>query len=94
MSDRIGDADACGPVAQATPCIGTSETTQCKLKQGVADMNMKFFRWLELRQKLDTLIAHERQRRMPDAFRLLRLQRLRLALKSRLTIPNRAPQMA
>ena len=56
-------------------------------------MNYQIYRMAVVHRKLDEEIKQEGKRRIPDTFRLLRLKKLRLALKDRLAghigkIPN------
>lgn len=52
------------------------------------------YRLTRMHQRLDELIRLERERRLPDWFRLLRLKRLRLAVKDRLAGLHRRPARA
>ena len=47
-------------------------------------MSMTVFRLMQAHQRLDREISSERQRKLPDPFRLQRLKRLKLKLKDRL----------
>lgn len=47
-------------------------------------MNALMFRLSVIHQRLDEEIRRELKRRMPDSMRLLRLKKLRLAIKDRL----------
>lgn len=52
------------------------------------------YRLTVMHRKIDTEIDRERQRRSPDAFRLLRLKKLRLAVKDRITSHLMRPRIA
>ncbi len=47
-------------------------------------MNALSYRLLVLHSKLDAEVRREHKRRFPDVWRLLRLKKLRLAIKDRL----------
>lgn len=47
-------------------------------------MTMSQFHWSMVHRRLDDEIRQELKRRMPDTIRLLRLKKLRLAIKDRL----------
>lgn len=47
-------------------------------------MNALSYRLLQIYSKLDAEVRREHQRRFPNAFRLLRLKKLRLAIKDRM----------
>lgn len=47
-------------------------------------MNAITYRLLMLHSKLDAEVDYEQKRRFPDLFRLLRLKKLRLAIKDRM----------
>ena len=47
-------------------------------------MSKRLFRMMEHHQKLDAMIAAAQRRRGSDAFELLRLKKLKLALKDRI----------
>lgn len=47
-------------------------------------MNALSYRLLLIYSKLDAEVRREHQRRFPNAFRLLRLKKLRLAIKDRM----------
>ena len=48
-------------------------------------MSSATYRLTQIHRRLDDAISHEARRRMPDSFKLLRLKKLRLAVKDRLT---------
>jgi len=48
-------------------------------------MKYLLYRMAVVHRKLDDEIEHEAKRNWPDAFRLARLKKLRLALKDRIT---------
>jgi len=48
-------------------------------------MSSATYRLTQIHRRLDDAITHEARRRMPDSFKLLRLKKLRLAVKDRLT---------
>ena len=47
-------------------------------------MSNRMFRLMERHQKLDRLIAEARKRRSVDPFEILRLKKLKLAIKDRI----------
>ena len=47
-------------------------------------MNSQSYRLLSIHSKLDAEVRCEQQRRFPDVWRLLRLKKLRLAIKDRM----------
>lgn len=47
-------------------------------------MSNSIFRLLERHQRLDEQIRIEQQRRQPDPFQILRMKKLKLAIKDRL----------
>lgn len=49
-------------------------------------MSSATYRLTQVHRRLDDAITQEMRRRMPDGFKLLRLKRLRLAVKDRLTM--------
>ncbi len=49
-------------------------------------MSSSTYRLTQIHRSLDDAIAKEMGRRLPDSLRLLRLKRLRLAVKDRLTL--------
>ena len=48
-------------------------------------MSSMLYRLSQIHRRLDDEIRQEAKRRVPDSFRLLRLKKLRLAIKDRLT---------
>ncbi|HEX8191990.1 MAG TPA: DUF465 domain-containing protein [Allosphingosinicella sp.] len=48
-------------------------------------MSSATYRLTRIHRSLDDAITEEMRRRLPDSFRLLRLKKLRLAVKDRLT---------
>ena len=48
-------------------------------------MSSETYRLTAIHQNVDSAIRRETQRRIPDSMRLLRLKKLRLAVKDRLT---------
>lgn len=57
-------------------------------------MNFITYKLTGLHKRLDDQIRFEMTRRIPDSLRLLRLKRLRLMVKSRLTAQSPLPQLA
>ena len=53
-----------------------------------------FYKLTRIHRSLDDAIARETTRRLPDGFRLLRLRRLRLMVKNRLTSVMSSPATA
>lgn len=49
-------------------------------------MSSATYRLTQIHRSLDDAISMEASRRLPDTFKLLRLRKLRLAVKDRLTI--------
>ena len=47
-------------------------------------MSSSTYRLTRIHRSLDDAISHEMRRRLPDSLRLLRLKKLRLAVKDRL----------
>ena len=47
-------------------------------------MHPRHFRLLELHQRIDDALRHELRRRWPDGFTVLRLNEMKLRVKSRL----------
>ena len=56
-------------------------------------MNTHIYRLTVLHRKLDDAVRRERGRRGGDPFRLLRLKKLKLAVKDRLAMPARRPAL-
>ena len=56
-------------------------------------MNATLYRLTVIHRRLDEEIRRELKRRFPDTVRLLRLKKLRLAIKDRLyrNVPRRSP---
>jgi len=56
-------------------------------------MSDRMFRLMERHQKLDRLLAEARRRVRPDPFEVLRLKKLKLAIKDRIeaAVRRRAP---
>ena len=54
----------------------------------------RFYRLTELHRQLDDALRSENRRRGADPFRLLRLQSLKLAVRSRLAALSRQPALA
>ena len=54
-------------------------------------MSSATYRLTQIHRNLDDAISIETRRRRPDSLRLLRLKKLRLAVKDRLTILMRKP---
>ena len=52
-------------------------------------MNAMLYRLSVLHKRLDDEIRRELKRRLPDTIRLLRLKKLKLAVKDRLHLPMR-----
>lgn len=78
MSDRIGSALDAGsdmPAHHSTPIHRTD---------WIEAMNAFTYRLTVMHRKLDDEIRRELKRRFPDTMRLLRLKKLRLAIKDRL----------
>jgi uncharacterized protein len=50
-----------------------------------ADLSAILYRLSQIHRRLDEEIRREAKRRAPDAFRLLRLKKLKLAVKDRLS---------
>jgi hypothetical protein len=48
------------------------------------NMSSSTYRLTQTHRRLDDAITHEMRRRLPDSLKLLRLKRLRLAVKDRL----------
>ena len=48
-------------------------------------MSSATYRLTQIHRRLDDAITHEMRRLLPDSFKLLRLKKLRLAVKDRLT---------
>lgn len=57
-------------------------------------MNALMYRLSVIHRRLDEEIRRELKRRIPDSIRLLRLKKLRLAVKDRLAGHVRAPSAA
>jgi len=57
-------------------------------------MSSATYRLTRIHRSLDEAITREMRRRLPDAFRLLRLKKLRLAVKDRLTALMRRSLLA
>ncbi len=90
MSDRIGLA-RCSPICPCQHCIAASpidETIDWR-----EAMNATLYRLTVIHRRLDEEIRRELKRRFPDNVRLLRLKKLRLAIKDRLyrIVPRRSP---
>lgn len=49
-------------------------------------MSSATYRLTHIHRRLDDAITHEMRRRLPDSLKLLRLKKLRLAVKDRLAI--------
>lgn len=54
-------------------------------------MSSTVYRLTRIHRHVDEAIAREMRRRLPDSLKLLRLKKLRLAVKDRLTVLMRAP---
>ena len=54
-------------------------------------MSSATYRLTRIHRSLDDAISMELRRRVPDSFKLLRLKKLRLSVKDRLTALMRAP---
>lgn len=52
-------------------------------------MSDRMFRLLERHQKLDRLLSEAQRRLRPDAFEVLRLKKLKLAIKDRIAVAMR-----
>jgi len=52
-------------------------------------MSSATYRLTQIHRRLDDAITHEMRRILPDSFKLLRLKKLRLAVKDRLTFAMR-----
>jgi hypothetical protein len=50
------------------------------------------YRLTAMHKKIDTEIEQERQRRLPDSLRLLRMKKLRLAIKDRIAAQLMRPR--
>ena len=48
-------------------------------------MSSATYRLTQIHRRLDDAITHEMRRLLPDSFKLLRLKKLRVAVKDRLT---------
>jgi uncharacterized protein len=57
-------------------------------------MSSATYRLTLIHKNLDEAIRHEMKRRLPDSLRLLRLKKLKLAVKDRLTALSRRPSAA
>ena len=57
-------------------------------------MSRAFFRLTLMHQRLDELVRREQRLRLPNPFRLMRLKRLKLAIKDRLMRQARQPGRA
>lgn len=57
-------------------------------------MNDRVFRLLERHQKLDERLHHAQARRFPDPFEIVRLKKLKLAIKDRLARLAHSPLAA
>ena len=57
-------------------------------------MSRRLFRLMEHHQKLDAMIAAAQRRRASDGFELLRLKKLKLALKDRIARAMRGRTLA
>ncbi|TXC64334.1 YdcH family protein [Sphingosinicella ginsenosidimutans] len=55
-------------------------------------MSSSTYRLMAIHRSLDDSIRKEMRRRMPDSFRLLRLKKMKLAVKDRLTALMRRGQ--
>ncbi|MGN3974485.1 YdcH family protein [Tsuneonella sp. SYSU-LHT278] len=57
-------------------------------------MSDRLYRLMERHQKLDRMIAAAQMRRLPDPFEILRLRKLKLAVRDRLARAMRRPAPA
>lgn len=57
-------------------------------------MSDRLYRLMERHQKLDRMIAAAHMRRLPDPFEILRLRKLKLAVRARLAHAMRGPTLA
>jgi uncharacterized protein YdcH (DUF465 family) len=57
-------------------------------------MSWRVFRLTELHRKTDELIRREEGRKVPNPFEIMRLKKLRLAIKDRLAALTRRPSKA
>jgi hypothetical protein len=57
-------------------------------------MSWRSFRLTELHRRIDDLIRNEQRRTVPNPFEIMRLKKLRLAIKDRLTSISRTPEKA
>lgn len=55
-------------------------------------MSWRTFRLTELHRKIDDLIRNEQRRTFPNPFEIMRLKKLRLAIKDRLASLTRTPE--
>jgi hypothetical protein len=81
MSDRIGLALDAGSIAQFPASKPTRSMINHRRRVAV---NAMFHRLSVIHKKLDDEIRRELRRRIPDTIRLLRLKKLKLAVKDRL----------
>ena len=70
---------------------GWPDQPDYRLEKG---MNAFSYRLLVVHGKLDEEVCREHQRRFPDALRLLRLKKLRVAIKDRMYRRADAPRLA
>ena len=57
-------------------------------------MSWRSFRLTELHRRIDDLIRNEQRRTVPNPFEIMRLKKLRLAIKDRLASLTRTPEKA
>lgn len=55
-------------------------------------MSWRTFRLTELHRRTDDLIRNEQRRTLPNPFEIMRLKKLRLAIKDRLASLTRTPE--
>ena len=91
MSDRIG----CAPCDYGFPHVASPPGRPIDATIDWSEaMNAFMYRLSVIHRRLDEEIRRELKRRVPDSIRLLRLKKLRLAVKDRLAGHVRRPSAA
>lgn len=89
MSDRIG-CYRCRPgVHSPTRVLALVHPIELNLFEREEPMSDRLFRLMERHQKLDRMIAAAQKRRFGNPFELLRLKKLKLAIKDRIAAATR-----